>query len=119
MKLNKIYSLCITKGPCSFDEVFFPYASDSAKVFGACHAIKFNGKSKYIETDTICLNNYGKGSKRSTSSKRGSDYGLFMGVLDFYNDRTAKSRYMDYILDHLYKLITINLQFINFSVSLF
>merc|ERR1719367_510018 len=37
-------------GPCSFDEVFFPYAFDSAKVFGACHAIKFNGKSRYLET---------------------------------------------------------------------
>ena len=81
------------KGPCSFDELFFPYSSDSPTVFGSCHLIKFDGKSRYLETDTVCLNNYGSGSKRSTSSPRGADFGLFMGVLDFFNDRSIPSRY--------------------------
>ena len=81
------------KGPCSFDELFFPYSSDSPTVFGSCHLIKFDGKSRYLETDTVCLNNYGSGSKRSTSSQRGADFGLFMGVLDFFNDRSIPSRY--------------------------
>ena len=74
--------------------MFFPYASDSAKVFGACHAIKFNGKSRYLETDNICLDTFGKGSKRASGSQRGKDYGLFMGALDFFNDRSTALRYI-------------------------
>ena len=63
-------------------------------MFGACHAIKFNGKSRYLETDNICLDTFGKGSKRASGSQRGKDYGLFMGVLDFFNDRSTASRYI-------------------------
>lgn len=47
-----------------------------------------------METDTICMNNYGKGSKRTSGSQRSADYGLFMGMLDFYNDRTEISGYV-------------------------
>ena len=92
-KFMAIKPFHLFKGPCSFDELFFPYSSNSPTVFGSCHLIKFNGKSRYLETDTVCLNNYGSGSKRSTSSQRGADFGLFMGVLDFYNDRSIPSRY--------------------------
>ena len=90
--------------------MFFPYASDSAKVFGACHAIKFNGKSRYLETDNVCLDTFGKGSKRASGSQRGKDYGLFMGALDFYNDRSTASRYNCNYLKNELKLFYILLR---------
>ena len=92
LRFNNSVFVFYWTGPCSFDELFFPYASNSPTAFGTCHAIKFNGKSRYAETDNTCLNNYGKGSKRSSSSQRNVDYGLFMGALDFLHDRAESSR---------------------------
>ena len=93
IKIGWVYPfLVILTGPCSFDELFFPYVSGSPAAFGSCHAIKFNGNSRFGETDEICLSNYGKGSRRSSNSQRDVEYGLFKGAVDFLQERSSQSR---------------------------
>ena len=82
----------VLAGPCSLDEIYFPYATNSAKAIGSCYSVKSNGQVRYDEVDGVCHDAYGKGSKRSSFSQRDPEYGLLMGALDFANIRTSKQR---------------------------
>ena len=71
------------------DEIFFPYTSSSATGIGSCFAINYDAKATFNEVDDICMNAYGKGSRRSPFSKRDPEYGLLEGALNFLEKRTT------------------------------
>ena len=70
-------------GPCSLNEVFFPQSENSSFGIGSCYYINHNGKVRFHEANSVCLDSSSRGSLRSPFNKRDPDYDLVLGVLNF------------------------------------
>lgn len=76
-------------GPCAMDEVFFPRSENSNHGIGSCFKIKADGKVRFEEANDVCLDSSGKGSLRSSFSRRDPEYDLLLGALDFLHETNA------------------------------
>ena len=77
-------------GPCSTDEVFFPRAEHSTQGIGSCFKIKPEGKVQFKDVNDVCLDSSGKGSLRSSFSKRDPETKLLLGALDFLHNTRSE-----------------------------
>ena len=71
------------------DEVFFPRSENSNHGIGSCYKIKADGKVRFEEANDVCLDSSGKGSLRSSFSRRDQEYDLLLGALDFLHETNA------------------------------
>ena len=71
------------------DEIFFPRSENSNHGIGSCFKIKADGKVRFEEANDVCLDSSGKGSLRSSFSRRDPEYDLLLGALDFLHETNA------------------------------
>ena len=63
MKANGVVEID-NLGPCSLDEVFFPYVSGSNKGIGSCFRMEPGGRVQYNQINDACVDSSGRGSIR-------------------------------------------------------
>ena len=65
------------------NEVYFPRTENTATGIGSCYYINHDGKTRFHETNNICLDSSNSGSLRSPFSKRDPEYHLLNGAMNF------------------------------------
>jgi len=70
-------------GPCSANEVFFPAGENISSGIGSCYYINPTGKTRFHETNEICLASSTQGSIRSSYGKRDGEFHLLKGATNF------------------------------------
>ncbi len=70
-------------GPCSADEVFFPQGENQSSGIGSCYYINHSGKTRFHETNQVCLDSSSRGSLRSPFSGRDPEFNLLVGALNY------------------------------------
>jgi hypothetical protein len=84
------------KGPCSSDEVYFTRGPKLSSGIGSCYRVKFNGKSRFEELNSVCADSSNRGSFKSPMSRRDPEINLLLGALHFLHiTNTSDDKYKD------------------------
>ena len=80
-------------GPCSSDEVFFTRGQNSASGIESCYRVKFTGKSRFDELNSVCSDSSNRGSFKSPMSRRDPEINLLLGALHFLHITNTSDKY--------------------------